>query len=273
MNKYPKALSRLPATFLHIGAIPACFLAAAMLYEPKALGALMNAGESYLSLGNVSSFNIVICSAIILLVLAATRMTFWLIRKHFPSDMWRYSFWCIGEILICCAFTGMYLVLMDRSSDGGFFHYFGLSISTAGSVLIIPYLILTLLYLALDDSHTAVTDNDARLKFYDSRHQLKFITTASSVSYIESNENYIIIHYLENGILKRFQIRTSMKNVEPLCERAGFARVHRCFIVNPQHIKQIRRGSSGLNFADLGEAGEEPIPISKKYYGSIEAVL
>lgn len=273
MNAFPKNLTRLPAAFLHIGAIPAAFLAGALLYEPKALNALMSAGDSYAPLGNVNSFNIVICSAIILVVMAISRITLWLIRKRFPADMWRYAFWCIGEILVCCAFTGLYLVLMDRSYDGGYFHYFGLSISAAGSVLIVPYIILTLLYMALDDSRSGAPDNDARLKFYDNRHQLKFITTAASVTFIESNENYIIVHYLENGVSKRFQIRTSMKNVEPLCEQAGFARVHRCYIINPLHIKQIRKNSTGMNFADLGEAGEEPIPISKKYYGSIESML
>ena len=90
--------------------------------------------------------------------------------------------------------------------------------------------------------------------------------------YIESNENYIIVHYLENAIEKRFQIRTSMKNIEPLCEQAGFARAHRCYIVNPLHVKSIRKGVGGLNFADLG-TGDDGIPISKKYYEGIAAML
>ena len=266
MSTFPKALTRLPSTFIHIGAFPAYFLAATLMYEPKALSRLMDAG-------GMSTFNIVICSAIILVAMAILRMTLWLIRKHFPANMWRYVFWCIGEALVCCAFTGLYLVLMDRAQDGGYFHYFGASIVSIGSMEIVPYLVITLLYMVLDDSRNAPLESDARLKFYDNRHQLKFITTASSVTYIESNENYILVHYLENGIAKKYQIRNSMKNIEALCEQAGFARAHRCYIVNPLHIKQIRKGANGLTFADLGDGNEEGIPVSKKYYGSIAAML
>lgn len=273
MTSFPKALTRLPSTFIHMAGIPACFLAAAMLYEPKALTELLRAGADYTSMSGIHSFNTVICSAIIFLVLAALRITLWLIRKRFPADLWSYAFWCTGEILICCAFCGLYLGLMDHNDAGGYFHYFGAGISSIGSVLVNPYVVLTLLYLALDDSKAIPPESDIRLKFYDNRHQLKFITTASSITYIESNENYILVHYLENGIPKKFQIRTSMKNIEPLCERAGFARAHRCYIVNPLHVKQIRKGPNGTTFADLGDGTEEGIPVSKKYYENITSLL
>ena len=273
MTGFPKGLTRLPSTFIHIGAIPAFFLASALMYEPKALIALLNAGLDYVSFGSVQNFNAVICSAIILFVLAVFRMTLWLIRKRFPSDMWRYAFWCALEIIVCCAFTGLYLVLMDRGGDGGFFHYFGCSLKSIGSMLIIPYFVLALLYMALDDSGNNPLEGDARLKFYDNRHQLKFITESRSILYIESNENYIILHYLENGIEKKVQIRNSMKNIEPLCEQAGFARTHRCFIVNPLHIKSVRKDTGGFNYADLGCERSEGIPISKKYYDSITSLL
>ena len=271
MTSFPKALTRLPATFMHIGAIPAFFLISALLYEPKALSALMDAGSSWSDMQGLHTFNIVICFAIILVVTAIARMVLWLIRKHFPADLWKYSFWCIGEILVACAFTGLYLVLMDHSAQGGFFNYFGRSVSAIGSSLIYPYIILTLLYMAIEKPRALEADADARLKFYDNRHQLKFITEASSVLYIESNENYMVIHYLENGIEKKFQLRNSMKNIEPLCERAGFARTHRCYIINPRHVKLIRKEQGGVNVADLGLS--EGIPISKKYYDSIAAIL
>ena len=271
MTNFPKAITRLPASLIHILALPVSFMAAALMYEPKALGVLMGSGSDFTQIDNLHSFNIVICFAIILVVVAIFRMTLWLTRKHFPADLWRYSFFCISEMLVCCAFTGMYLVLMDHGAAGGYFNYFGRSVSSIGSMMIMPYVILTLLYMALEKPQAISPDSDIRLKFYDGRHQLKFITEASSVLYIESNENYIIIHYLENGVEKKMQIRNSMKNIEPLCEQAGFARTHRCFIVNPAHVKLIRREQGGMNTADLGIG--EGIPISKKYYDSIAAIL
>lgn len=266
MKGFPRALTKLPATFIHMGTLPSYFLAATLLFEPRALMKLMEAG-------GMQTFNIVICSAILLVTMALMRITLWLMRKHFPSDLWRYSFWCVAEILISCAFTGLYLVLMDQAAHGGYFHYFGASISSIGTMMIAPYLVLTLLYMALDDSGSAQLNSDARLKFYDNRHQLKFITTASSITYIESNENYILVHYLENGLAKKYQIRNSMKSIEPLCEQAGFARAHRCYIINPLHIKQIRKTPNGMTFADIGDGSEQGIPVSKKYYGSIASML
>ncbi len=271
MNRFPKDLMRLPAGFIHVAAIPAAFLAAVLMYEPRALSQLMEAGSAHLAISNVQSFNAVICFAILLLCVLVSRLILWLVRKHVPADLWRYSFWCAGELLACCAFCGLYLVLMDHSAQGGYFHYFGKSFSSIGSVIVFPYIILTLLYMALQKPQELSSDSDIRLKFYDNRHQLKFITESSSVLYIESNENYVVIHYLENGIEKKFQLRNSMKNIEPLCERAGFARTHRCYIVNPLHVKMIRKEPGGVNIADLGLS--EGIPISKKYYDSLSAIL
>ncbi len=186
-------------------------------------------------------------------------------------SMWRYVGWCLMEISICCAFTAMYLVLMAHGHDG-YFSWLGRCISGIGSVLVFPYAIITLLICYLDALHAEPMDDQARLKFYDSRHQLKFITSAASVQYIESNENYIIIHYMENGVSKRFQLRNSMKNIEPLCEKAGFARAHRCYILNPKHVKLVRKDPGGSNIAEI-EGVEDGIPVSKKYYENIAAIL
>ena len=271
MKAFPRAITRLPSTLIHIFGVSASFMVTALMYHPKGLDALMQAGSKYSQVGSVHIFNTVICFSIILVTLAISRMTLWLLRKRFPAKLWRYFFWCLGEVLACCAFTGLYLVLIDHADAGDYFIYLGRSIRCIASVISFTYLLLALLYMALDEPEILPADGSARLKFYDNRHQLKFITQASSVLYIESNENYIVIHYLDNGVEKRFQLRNSMKNIEPLCEKAGFARTHRCYIVNPVHVKLIRKEQGGNNVADLGL--QEGIPISKKYYDSIAAML
>ena len=272
MARYPKSFGFFFPNLIYALAIPAFFLITVLLYEPEAQCKLMHTGEGISPIDNIYSFNIVICFAIIFGVVAGLRLFFWLMRKQMPMTLWRYSFWCLGELLFCCAFTALYLVLTARGADS-WFSFFGRSISSIGSALIFPYVILGLLYCYLDALNADPAGTDARLKFYDNRHQMKFITESRSVLYIESNENYIILHYLENGVEKRFQIRNSMKNIEPLCEQAGFARTHRCFIVNPLHIKTIRKDPGGTPFADLGCERSEGIPISKKYYENITSLL
>ena len=271
MSYYPKSLVRFFPSYVFALAIPVFFLISVLLYEPKGLCELMRAGEGLSAMSNVYSFNIVITFTIMLAVLSLSRVLLWLLRKHLAMDLYRYCIWCLGEIAVCGAFVSLFLVLMARGEDG-WFSWLGRSIINIGAVSIFPYIILTLIICVRDKSRYDGPADETRLKFYDNRHQLKFITEASSVLYIESNENYIIVHYLENAIEKRFQIRTSMKNIEPLCEQAGFARAHRCYIVNPLHVKSIRKGVGGLNFADLG-TGDDGIPISKKYYDGIAAML
>ena len=88
MTSFPKAITRLPASLIHILALPVSFMAAALIYEPKALGVLMGSGSGFTQIDHLHSFNIVICFAIILVVVAIFRMTLWLTRKHFPADLW-----------------------------------------------------------------------------------------------------------------------------------------------------------------------------------------
>ena len=166
----------------------------------------------------------------------------------------------------------LYLTLMSKGGYG-FFQMLGMCLPALVSILVYPYIILTLYYCLKQALNAPSPDESTRLKFYDSRHQLKFITSAASVLYIEAAENYIILHYGENGVEKKYQIRNSMKNIEPLCASAGFVRTHRSFIVNPSHVKLIRKDPGGFYFAELGTSREGGIPVSKKYYDALAAVL
>lgn len=268
MRGYPKAFVKFMPVFVYALVLPAFYLLSILWYEPARMHEMMCAGGEQLF-----SLNISITSAIILVVLSFSRLLLWLSRKHLNMNMGWYALWCVSETVLASAFTALYLVLMAHGADGSFFAYFGRCIAMLGSLFIYPYLILTLAYCLNDAQGGTAAENGERLKFYDLRHQLKFITSASSVLYIESNENYIIVHYEENGIDKKYQIRNTLKNVEEVCEKAGFVRTHRCFIVNPQHVKLIRKSDGGSYFADLDMGAEDGIPVSKKYYDSVTSVL
>ncbi len=268
MRGYPKAFVKFMPVFVYALVLPAFYLLSILWYEPTRMHEMLCAGGEHLFTLNIS-----ITAAIILVVMLFSRLLLWLLRKHLNMNMGWFSLWCVGETVLASAFTALYLVLMGHGEDGSFFAYFGRCIAMLGSLFIYPYLILTLAYCLNDAQSGAPAESGDRLKFYDLRHQLRFITSASSVLYIEASENYIIVNYEENGIKKKCQIRNTMKSVEPLCETAGFVRTHRSYIVNPAHIKLIRRSEGGYYFADLGTGDEEGIPVSRKYYDSITSVL
>lgn len=272
MNTYPKALGHFFPNLIYAAAIPLGFIIA-LLYEPAPLCRLLHMGEDLPGIRNIFSFNISIVFAICLLTMIAFRLAFYFLRRTLPMTIGRYALWCLAEAVTVCAFTAMYLTLMGRGA-AGYLWTFSRTLASLGTLLLLPYLMLTL-WFCYDEARKAknAPQEGARLKFYDNRHQLKFITEAASVLYIESNENYIIIHYLDNNVPRRFQLRNSMKSVETLCEQAGFARTHRCYIVNPGHVKLIRKDENGQNYAELGYGIEGGIPVSKKYYESIASIL
>lgn len=273
-NVYPKHFAKFIPNLLHAVSMPAFFLLCVLLYQPKALEDLMHTAEGMRDISNIWSFNIAICCAIILVCMVLMRLLFWALRKKMFMDLGRYSLWCIGETFVTSAFVALYLTLMDTGRDG-YFYFLGPTFGIFVAIFVFPYMLLGLWYyyanaLTIDRS----SFDSMRLKFYDSRRLLKFVTPAESILYIESNENYIIIHYHENGVMKRYQLRNSMKSVEPLCEKAGFARVHRCYIINPTHVKQIRKEEGGQYFAVLEYLSDNNgIPVSKKYHSNIIALL
>lgn len=274
MNTLPASFRRFVPNMVYAFGMAAFFFLAVLLYEPQALCNLMHTGEwSGSSLSNVYSFNISIVTAIVFVSTAFLRCLFYLLRDKLNMNLAWYVVWCAAELIITSAFVALYLALMSKGNET-FFYFLSQSLGALASILILPYIIITLAFgwhdAAIEDQKT---DEGARLKFYDNRHLLKFITTSDSVLYIESNENYVIIHYLDNGIEKKFQLRSSMKSLEPLCEKAAFVRVHRCFFLNPSHVKTIRKDEGGVYYADLDAASDTEIPVSKKFYSNLVALL
>lgn len=270
MGTYLKAYKRFFPNLLYVIVMMAAFLLSAMMYEPRPLQEILHAGESVLGKENLYYFNVSILEAIILVVLTGTRLIYYALKDKTDMGLLSYAVWCLLEIIIISGFAALYLALMDK---GSYFQYLAKATYAMLAILLIPAVIMTLISIFKEAANAEPADEGTRLKFYDSRHQLKFIATAASVLYIEANENYIVIHYSENGVEKRFQIRNSMKNIEPLCEQAGFVRAHRSFIVNPTHIRMVRKDENGLYFADLGTEKQDGIPVSKKYYENVTAAL
>ncbi|MBQ4169352.1 MAG: LytTR family transcriptional regulator [Bacteroidales bacterium] len=270
MNSYPKALNGFSPHLFYVFGLPAFFLLSVLLYEPSHLVSLMHTGET--PGVQLFSFNISIVTAIIFVVMLLSRLLFFLLRKKLDMTLGWFAMWCVMETVLISSFVALYLTLMDKGTDS-FFLFIGRTLSALGSVLIIPYLILTLAFALAQARNSSAAEPESRLKFYDSRHQLKFITSAQSLMYLEANENYVIIHFDENGEEKKYQLRNTLKSVEPLCEKAGFVRTHRGFIVNPAHVRLIRKEPGGFFFADIGTDRPQGIPVSKKYYDNLTASL
>ena len=273
MLEFPRKLYRFFPNLLHILLIPTFFLVSVLVYEPGPLMRLLECGKGDVNIVNIVSFNMAIISAILLVVMTICRVLFYFFSKKMGLNIPWYLAWCLLEIILMSAFVSLYLALMTMVS-GDYFIILGRSLSVLASLMVFPYLIFLLVY-AYQDAvmRKQMPDEGVRLRFYDNRHLLKFVTNSDSILYLESEENYVNIHYLDNGTKKKYQLRNSLKNVESLCEKAGFVRSHRRYIINPAHIKVLRKDKDGIMYAELDADDVRTIPVSKTYYKMLSDML
>lgn len=260
----PKIFKKYGTQLVYIFSITGFFLLFILLYEPRACTELLHCGEGYTSIRNIFAFNISIFCSIILVTLFLTRTIFFLISRRNGISLGVYIGWCVGEAACIAAFLALYATLMDMGSDN-YFSYLGRAFRCSSTIIMFPYVIVTLsYYLHVSKSEETISD-ETRIKFYDNRHLLKLVVLRASVLYIEAQENYLHIHYVENDREKVYELRNSMKSVEELCEKAGFTRIHRSYIVNPTQVKSIEKSTDGHYFATINAPSEEKLVVSKKY--------
>lgn len=270
--KNPSSLVGLTSSLVHVLIIPVFFVASVILYEFKPLVELMHAGDEVSSISNIFPFNIAIVSAILLVCMLLMRSILFGLRTRIRLTVPYYVVWCLLEVVVMAAFSALFLTLISHSQSN-YFVFLGLSLKCYASTMVFPYMIAGQSYYILDFKSSVPEENDQRLKFYDNRKLLKFTTLASSILYIKADENYLNIHYVEADKLCRYELRNSMKAIEPMCLKSGFVRVHRSYIVNPLHLKSVAKSEEGRYVATLEASGIHEIPVSRKYYDDVVSLL
>lgn len=118
-----------------------------------------------------------------------------------------------------------------------------------------------------------VNEDGNRIRFYDDKHTLKFVIASSAILYIEAQENYVRIYYMDADQVKSYQLRATMKKLEESLNSNGLIRCHRSYFVNPRHIHALRKDKDNYIFAEIDDLTHTTIPISKKYYEGVSERL
>lgn len=264
----PKVFFKFGQQVLHFTALPIFLFLFLILYKPFDLSDLLSLRHGGFA------FNCAIISAIVLAVLLLTRILLWGLRNATDFKRGVYLLWCVGEILISAAFISLYITLIS-GMDYIFIDILPRVITELAAILVFPYIILTLV---LESDLVAKYNADSleelsKIRFYDDKHNLKFVAEARTVLYVESNENYCSIYYLEGGKVKNFLLRGTMKGMTEECEKNGILRCHRSYFVNVNRIKVLRKEREGYNVAELDVPGIDSIPITPRYYQTIAEKL
>ena len=81
------------------------------------------------------------------------------------------------------------------------------------------------------------------------------------VYFLQAADNYVEVHFEEDGKMARSLIRNSLSAFEELLSPHGFLRCHRSFLVNPALVEKVSGNAQGyrLHFRQ----GEHSVPVAR----------
>ena len=122
-------------------------------------------------------------------------------------------------------------------------------------------------------TQAAALDRSPRMiNLYDNNNTLRLTISLDSLYYLESEDNYIKVHYKHNDKIATYMLRCRTKSVEEALRDTVMKRCHRSYIVNISKIRFIH-DEHRLHFITLDDDSIRRIPLSKSYYESVLASL
>lgn len=221
------------------------------------------------------SFHVTMVFCILLVTLLISRLSLYFYGRKINFSWSQTFFFFVLEVAFSAGFSGLYLWLMNAKAQP-YFWYFGRMMVYLTFGLAIPYIIIDMYYMILSlEKRVKESENQAakeKIRFYDERDNLKLVVADDLVLYIQSEENYLKICYLENGELKFCILRSSMKRIEDLCSGHGLVRCHRSYFINKHRVKALQK-EKDYTYAVLDVVNANHVPVSKNYYDQITTVL
>lgn len=260
----PRIFRRFIPQLLHMIVLPAFFFAFMLAYRP--FNSVEYLGEGWFGV------HVTIISCIILVSTVLMRLLYYFLPLKLNYTL--YVFWCIAEIIFTAFFSALYIYLvLDKKM--AYFEALATSLQYISLVNVIPYSVLALSMRIVDYSQkeTEPEHNVQRMRFYDEKHNLKIVLQPASILYIGADENYVNIYYSENGKVRTYVLRNSMKAIDEICQDHGLLRCHRSYYVNPSHVKVLRKDREGVVYAELDAPEIMHIPVTKTYYARLADLL
>jgi len=116
---------------------------------------------------------------------------------------------------------------------------------------------------------TLISDKYVSLTSSNGRDSISL--TLNDLLFIEAEDNYISISYLEKEMLKKQLLRTTMKEVEKNLHSELVLRCHRSFIVNMSKVEKVIKDGHQMKLF-IPEL-TFPIVVSRSYVSKIKALL
>lgn len=264
MKKIPRSLLSVSVMILHCLVIPVFFLGFILIYDSSWI-------DRFLETGNGTIFNTLMLMSIMIGIMSFSRIPMTAMQhKLLPLSWWQYALISFGEIFVFSCFAALYMALVY--GDYGYFPALGQCLRISFAILPYPYIIFSLLFTLIRPDEEAAAEEDL-VRFTDNTGRLKLVIAHDVILYIEAQENYISIHYMEGEHIKDYSLRQSMRGIEELMGKHGIIRCQRSYFVNPRHVKVLRRDKEGFIQAELDIPNSKAVPVSPKYYEQLSKML
>ncbi len=215
------------------------------------------------------------------LIVVISRVIMIRISRKYSLRIWQYLLWVLGEII----FMGLFYFLIERivlNDPRDIYDLIRNTIRNTALVLLLPYT-LSWLYFAWKDktrqleglSGEAVSSESKEkrmIAFRDEKGVLRISLRIESIAFIEANENYVNITYIDNGNIKTYVLRSTLKKMEGILGDMNFARCHRKYLVNFRRVKILKREKTGL-VIELDIPGSKELPVSATYADNVMSLF
>ena len=212
-------------------------------------------------------------------ILTISRTIMYKTRNRYLLAYWQFLAWIIIEIaLIALIYT--FYVRFAIGLEKDFIDMFMSAFLYTILVLFIPYIIVSL-YFALQNAESVLERISTEehfvnfenlqkdiINFKDDKETLRLSVKSNNLLYIESDDNYVKINYLNKGKLSSFPLRNSLKTIEEVHSNNTLMRCHRSYIVNLNKVKILRKDKDGI-YLEMDMADVPDIPISKSYSNKV----
>lgn len=112
---------------------------------------------------------------------------------------------------------------------------------------------------------TTLERNPRMVNLRDNTGTLRLTINVDSLYYLQSEDNYINVHYKHNDKIASYLLRCRTKLVEQMLQGTGMVRCHRSYIVNTSKIRFIGE-EHRMYYLMLDDDSIKRIPVSKSYY-------
>ena len=264
MTKTPASILSITTLLLHALAMPVFFLGFILIYESRWMMEFLNADHE------MAVFNTLMLTCILIGITGGSRIAMSVIGKRFRLSWWQYTLWSFFEVFVFSCFAALYMALIYGTY--GYFPALAKCLQISFATLSFPYIIFAILVAFIRPDEEEVAEEDL-VRFADSTGRLKLVIAHDVILFIEAQENYVSIHYMEGEKIKEYSLRQSMRGIEELMGRHGIVRCQRSYFVNPRHVKVLRRDKEGFIQAELDITNSKPVPVSPKYYEQLSKML